>query len=414
MENLRLDPLSGESGIDTGAEEELFRRAGQQAAAQAMAARWEQSDAVVQVRCGQCRQPMQHWGLRRKTIQTVCGPVGLSRRTYYCRLCQQLRAPLDERLQVDQTGITPGLSRLICRTSLELAYDQSQRLLTDTLGFAPCSAREIERVADRHGQHLESLQSQGEVSHASARKSPTKAYCMAIDGVMIPGLPDPVQHCLNWHDVKLAVAFDPRQVREPFYVAGREDNVRFGSRLWRQLQARRLDASQFHLILADGAPWIWNLIDEHLHGVPQLLDFYHAAEHLHATAQAIWTDPVATSWWHRRLDQLKQGRLDNFFAALQWLDRRHTTTDPDLSPGRLLQYFQDNRQRLNYRWALDHKLPIGSGSVESAARHIVQQRLKQSGMRWSDPGAQAVLNLRTLHRNGEFEQYWENLAASGL
>jgi hypothetical protein len=231
---------------------------------------------------------------------------------------------------------------------------------------------------------------------------------------MIPGLPDPVQHCLNWHDVKLAVGFDPKEVREPFYVAGREDNESFGARLWQQLQTRQLQAAQFHLVLADGAIWIWNLVDEHLHGVPQLLDFYHAAEHLHATAQAVWTDPLATTWWHRRLEQLKQGHIDNFFAALKWLARRHDTSDPDVSPDLLLQYFQDNRSRLNYRWALDNNLPIGSGSVESAARHIVQQRLKQSGMRWSDPGAQAVLNLRTLHRNGEFEQYWENYAVSGL
>ena len=406
--------MSGEAEIDTGAEEELFRRAGQQAASKAMAVRWEQSDAAVEVHCHQCQQPMQSWGRRGKTIQTICGPVGLLRRTYYCQSCQQLRVPLDERLQVHQTGITPGLSRLICRTSLELAYDQSQRLLHDTLGFAPCSAREMERVTDRHGQHLERLQSQTEVVSLTPRKSAPKTYCLAIDGVMIPGLPDPVQHCLNWHDVKLAVAFDPRQVRDPFYVAGREDNVSFGSRLWRQLQARQLQPCQFYMVLADGAPWIWNLVDEHLHGVPQLLDFYHAAEHLHATAQAIWPNAVATNWWHRRLDQLKEGRIDNFFAALQWLARRHKTTDPDLSPNRLLEYFQNNRQRLNYRWALDHKLPIGSGSVESAARHVVQQRLKQSGMRWSDPGAQAVLNLRTLHRNGQFEQYWENFAAAGL
>ncbi|MGH9915396.1 MAG: hypothetical protein ACRD63_08940, partial [Pyrinomonadaceae bacterium] len=59
---------------------------------------------------------------------------------------------------------------------------------------------------------------------------------------------------------------------------------------------------------------------------------------------------------------------------------------------------------------LESKLPIGSGAVESAARHIVQQRLKQSGMRWSDAGAQSILNLRTLHRNGEFEQYWETVS----
>src|ERR1700674_2089576 len=135
LEDLKLDPLSGRSHIDTGAEEELFRRAGQQAAAQAMAARWEQADAASEVQCRQCQQPMQSWGRRPKTIQTICGSVGLSRRIYYCPPCQQLRAPLDERLRVDQTGVTPGLSRLICRTALELAYDQSQRVLTDTLGF---------------------------------------------------------------------------------------------------------------------------------------------------------------------------------------------------------------------------------------------------------------------------------------
>jgi hypothetical protein len=73
-----------------------------------------------------------------------------------------------------------------------------------------------------------------------------------------------------------------------------------------------------------------------------------------------------------------------------------------------------NKERLNYHGALRAKLPIGSGSVESAARHLVQQRLKQAGMRWSDTGAQAILNLRTMHRNGKFEQYWENLQAVGF
>ena len=112
--------------------------------------------------------------------------------------------------------------------------------------------------------------------------------------------------------------------------------------------------------------------------------------------------------------QLKQGDLTKFFAALQRLSRAHANIDSDNSPKRLLQYFQDNQQRLAYDRASKHHLPIGSGAVESAARHIVQQRLKQSGMRWSDPGAQAILNLRALHRNGDFEQYWANFAAVGF
>ena len=151
----------------------------------------------------------------------------------------------------------------------------------------------------------------------------------------------------------------------------------------------------------------------HFPKVPQLLDFYHAAEHLHQTAAALSTEGIANAWWHRRMDQLKAGELGNFFAALKLIAKRSQTSDPAVSPERLLRYFEENRGRLGYADALRKKLPIGSGVVESAARHIVQQRLKQSGMRWSLPGAQAVLNLRTRHRSGQFEQYWENVAAIG-
>jgi hypothetical protein len=153
----------------------------------------------------------------------------------------------------------------------------------------------------------------------------------------------------------------------------------------------------------------------HLPGVPHLLDFYHAAEHLYATAELVWGEEKnKENWWRRRLEQLKEGRLTGFFFALKRLVRVHGDSDSDNSPKRLLQYFTDNRTRLRYQWAAQNNLPIGSGSVESAARHIVQQRLKQSGMRWSDPGAQSILNLRTVHRNGEFEQYWEDYAVSGF
>src|SRR5437762_3014257 len=82
-------------------------------------------------------------------------------------------------------------------------------------------------------------------------------------------------------------------------------------------------------------------------------------------------------------NQLREGRVANFFASLQRLAKTHPSADPETSPHRLLQYFQKHGERLRYRWAREQNLPIGSGGVGSAARHIVQQRLKQSGMRWS-------------------------------
>ncbi len=412
LAELRLDPLNDKEPIDCGAEEELHRRVGQRAAAELLATRWTESDAVVETSCQQCHRKMKSTGRRAKRIRTLCGPVSLERRIYYCSECGQTRVPLDERLGIVDTGITPGLSRVICRSALELPYSQSQQLLSDSLGFEPCSARETERIANEHGRRIEQMRSKGELGPGADRALNKKdRYCMAIDAGMIPGLPNPDTHRLDWHDVKLAVVFDPKKIAEPFYVAGREDAEKFGKRLWAEMELRRIYPDRFHLILGDGATWIWNLVELHLPGVAQLLDFYHAAEHLYSTASHCWPESKALAWWQRRLDQLKEGQLIKFFGSLQRLARKYPDDDTDEGPTRLLKYFQSNRARLDYKWAIANNLPIGSGPVESAISHIIQQRLKQSGMRWSDPGAQSILDLRTLHRNGDFEQYWESLAA---
>lgn len=404
-----MEPLETEGPIDAGAEEELFRDLGRQAAGEVLSRRWESAGTGAVGRCCQCGAQLQDLGLRSKGFQTLCGPIKLMRRVGYCGHCHETNAILDERLGVNDTGITPGLQRVICRVALEMAYEPTGALLKDTLGFAPCSSREIERIANRHGEEMgKLLETNLEVKQPRAKK----VHCLAIDGTMIPGLPDPQDHRLIWHEVKLATVIDARDIESPFYVASTENAETFGLQLWREFDSRAMGPQNLAQVIADGAPWIWNLADLHFPGVTQLLDFYHAAEHLHATAMALWPDGIANAWWRRRLDQLKTGELFNFFAALKLTAKRQTTSDPAISPERLLHYFEENRSRLGYAEAIKRNLPIGSGVVESAGRHIVQQRLKQSGMRWSLPGAQAILNLRTRHRNGQFEQYWENYAAA--
>ncbi len=217
-------------------------------------------------------------------------------------------------------------------------------MLSDTLGFTPCSAREAERVVQRHGGRLEEQKAAPASSGKLCRpvRGSKRLYCLAIDGTMIPGLVNEQQHRVEWHEVKLATIFDPRQIQSSFYVAGREDAERFGERLWRELQDRQIPSERWRLIVADGAPWIWNLAALHYPEVPQLLDFYPAAEHLHATATAVWNGTTAETWWHRRLDQLREGQIEKFFASLRRLAQTHRTADPHTSPQRLLQYFQEN------------------------------------------------------------------------
>lgn len=90
----------------------------------------------------------------------------------------------------------------------------------------------------------------------------------------------------------------------------------------------------------------------HFPGVPQLLDFYHATEHLNQTAAALWPEAIANAWWRRPLDQLKNGELGSFFAALKLIAGCHQTSDPALTSERLLSYFEGNRERLGYAKAL--------------------------------------------------------------
>jgi hypothetical protein len=414
---LEIDPPRLTGAIDSAADEEMFRRGGYQAITAALAQRWEEADGPVIMQCTGCRQTMKPIGGRKKDVHTICGTVVVKRRKYYCAKCERTIAPLDRRLGIDETGITPGMMRLLCRTALELAYKKSESLLTDILGFRPCSAREIERIANKHGEKLEERISAGNVGEiTTSPRCNNRKYCLMIDAAMIPGLPDPVEHKLTWHDVKLAVGIDPTGVHLPFYVAGREDVGLFGKRLWHHLQSHGLDVINFCLILGDGAHWIWTLADLLFPKVRQLLDFYHAAQHLYATAKLIFPEAQAQKWWHTRLAQLKAGDLVHFFQALKRSVkvRPSASSEDKDSPEKLLDYFVSNKSRLDYPWAIRNELPIGTGAVESACRHIPQQRLKQSGMRWSDPGAQSILNLRALHRNGEFEQYWEDFAASGF
>ena len=100
-----MEPLAGGETIDAGAEEELFRRVGQQAAREALVRRWEQADPETEAECRGCRQRMKGLGQRSRQLRTLCGEVRIERRVYYCSSCQQTEAPLDRQLGLEQSGL---------------------------------------------------------------------------------------------------------------------------------------------------------------------------------------------------------------------------------------------------------------------------------------------------------------------
>jgi hypothetical protein len=214
----------------------------------------------------------------------------------------------------------------------------------------------------------------------------------------------------DWHEVKVGLAGGWRQghMAQPSYVAAREPVVAFTRRLGTEAARRgALDVVKWHpwdgtpaelrpvVVLGDGAKWIWEHVAT-LFGEErtEIVDWYHASEHIWTVAKAVYGDdtPETKAWAKSALDHLWQTGAK---PVVDWFDAtRPTSTDASAIVQRERGYFTTNAARMQYSSFRERHLPIGSGAVEASAKHLVQQRMKRAGSRWSDLGARAILDLR--------------------
>ena len=141
--------------------------------------------------------------------------------------------------------------------------------------------------------------------------------------------------------------------------------------------------------------WIWEHVGPFFGPErTEIVDYFHASEHVWLVAKTLHGEdsPETKVWAETALDRLWQ---DGPRQLVAWFDATVAPTPAVASVvKRERGYFSANGQRMRYANFRQHDLPIGSGAVESSAKHLVQQRMKRSGMRWSDLGARAILDLR--------------------
>jgi hypothetical protein len=166
-------------------------------------------------------------------------------------------------------------------------------------------------------------------------------------------------------------------------------------------------------VIGDGAEWIWNIADDHFPGAVQIVDIFHARQHLWDVARKL--NPGQEAGQKRRMafhqdELLDEGRIEELVAALRAIDSL---------PSELLEkirteadYFDNNKERMRYPGFRAQHLFIGSGVIEAGCKTIIGSRCKQSGMFWTVRGANAILALRCCHFNGRFEDYWEGRKAA--
>jgi len=164
------------------------------------------------------------------------------------------------------------------------------------------------------------------------------------------------------------------------------------------------------VVLGDGASWIWNLSHEYFPGAIEIVDLYHAREHLWDLAAKLFPqDEKRRRGWVRRLKKkLDAGRIEALVAALRAIE-----TDDSEQAHRLAleaDYFERNADRMRYREFRRQGLFVGSGVIEAGCRTVIASRLKRSGMFWSVRGANAIAALRCSRLSNRFDDYWETRA----
>jgi len=350
---------------------------------------------------------------RTRTVMTLFGPVDLTRsRT------EDGRYPLDEDLGLEgRHGWTAGVQEVVSLLSCECPFQTVSDLIERVLGFTISPPR-VQEVAERAGQRA--CEPEGPAEGAPVGSASGKTLVIASDGCQAPQRD-------GWHEVKVATLYANEsrvrtagtrgKVLEKEYLASLENAEGFGRRLWDCAQRWEVQRARRVVVMGDGAPWIWNLADEHFPGAVEIVDFYHAVEHLWATGEALWGDrqtSAATRGWVRHQRRLlRRGRVDLVLAAIErGRQRPGLSSERQTVVRRNLDYFQTNGPRMQYHRYRRWRLPIGTGAVEGSCKFVVQSRFKRPGSRWSAQGLAQMLALKLMRLNRRWDALWPHLRAA--
>ena len=189
------------------------------------------------------------------------------------------------------------------------------------------------------------------------------------------------------------------------YTGAIETAEEFGLRLYTEAWRRGWEWATLRIVIGDGALWIWNLADLHFPGAIQIVDLYHARQHLWAVAALLFPNQSRNRWIVSPQRLLDQGRIESLIKRLRTIRPENDEVAQKLSLE--AEYFARNAARMRYPEFRKLGLFVGSGVVEAGCKTVIASRLKCSGMFWTVDGANAIVALRCSLLNGRFENYWE-------
>lgn len=357
-----------------------------------------------------------------------------------------------------RSKVTRGVRQMMCRVNLDAGSFADATSLLEEMAQVSSSTERLRQVVEHEGRQVQRLQQLRPLAPAWTAEDcrvdaedadqlllpfrPTRLYT-GCDGVMVPRVTEAEKHKRReaakagrrrrrreqpdapppaplpprrrgtdqaWKELKLVHHYDQHAERSHVSTTSADHRVAGAviARDARKLKAAKADE---HVALIDGAPWIRaRLADAGLDLDAVGLDFYHLAEHVHEARRRVFgeEDPAGQSWAHDLLclvrDEGYEAFRDRIIAT-----RRTRRGGKRQALGRLLDYAGARAEMIDYPRFQARGWHIGSGPTEAACKHI-PGRLKGSGMRWDQPGVDALAHLAALHHSGQWRTYWKQAA----
>jgi hypothetical protein len=351
---------------------------------------------------------------RERTVKSLAGPVTFKRNYHYCEKCQYGFYPVDRLLGLPEEG--------------ELSSEMEKRVLDFAVNdvYGECAARWslhyrdpisenlFRRVAARVGEQCEAAD-QGRLQEAlKARADAAEVLVVEVDGSLLP-----IRGAEPWKEAKVGVLYRhdakanapvPKSQR---YVAVVNGLGEFAPVLEEALEVENIDDVGKVVWLGDGATGNWTLADQLCPDAVQILDWHHAVEHAVDCGKVLLGDesPWIPVWQRRAEELLAAGNPDALIAELMdcvpLVHRGRGHRELLEAIENLVRYYRTNAHRMKYRLFRGDRLPIGSGAVESAHRHVLHTRMKRAGQRWALRNARRMARLRAAYRTAGAVRFYD-------
>lgn len=381
-----------------------------------------------------CGRQAHYREMRSRRLLTAVGEVELFRPWYLCPQCHAGQFPADAALDIEKTDLSPGVRRMLALVGSETSFDHGRRQV-ELLAGLTVTTKAVERTAESIGVEIAGRE-QAAVGQALQLHlpiivgEPIPILYVQMDGTGVPVVKKETEgrsgkvdgQPARTREVKFGCIFtqtgwddEGYAIRDPgstTYTGAIETAGQFGNRIYLEAWNRGWNRAAKKVVIGDGAEWIWNNADRHFPGAVQIVDLFHARQHLWDVVRLLHPGDVPRQkrWILRHQPKLNGGKIVKLVRFLRAID----APTPVVADTIRIEaaYFENNADRMRYPEFRRQHLFVGSGVVEAGCKTVIGSRLKQSGMFWTVRGANAIIALRCCHLNNRMENYWETRHAA--